>query len=386
MSHFSKKILEEAMEREKEGIEYFPGDADLNNLEDIIKVAAYFQKEYGGATAGKVLEVLKDNVDSNNIQQALIFLYLGNESQAESLLANAKDGFDYYDSIISYVKSTDMQPEVLSFLIDVTVDSYKSLRMHDDIFYKEYAKNNLLHTVKSLDEVERISIVKELARVDVIRAKAISLDEISVENMVVDSLLEEVDVIIKNKGSKLKSIMSLENPIEQDVLLKEKELCWELENKTIRKLNDWITRAKEVILTTSLNVMSNPTTKKLAVGALVVGVALGSSDAMADMTDAADNLNKLGDMLADKIGNIEEAGNCNIGTEIWSESPTHVSGRLTLGDYVIDFDGKGFDAGTMKSSNVATKIGRLKAETDCTLSLEDAKSMAKTVEKIIKHQ
>ena len=386
MSHYSKKILEEAQKREEQGIEYFPGDADPRNIDDLIRIAVYFNKEYNGATSAKILEVLDDNVVTDNIQKALLFLFLGNENQAESYINSEKDSFDYFDNILQYVTHPEVNQEIISFLIPKTLESYKKLRFHDSSFFKQYAKNQLLEEPLLLSDTDKISLIKELARVDDIRGKAVSIDEIEIDSIVVEALLEELEVKINKKGNKLKSIMSIDNPVEQDVVLKDKTICWELENKTIRKINDWISRAKEVILTTSLNTMSNPTARKLAVGALVVGVALGSNDAMADMTDAAQNLTDLGDMLADKIGNIEGTGSCNIGTEIFDKSANHVQGRLTLGDYVVDFNGSGYDAGVSKASDISVKIGRLKAESDCILDVEDARKMAKTVRKIIAKQ
>jgi hypothetical protein len=353
----------------------------LMTMEDIESVAQLYNSEKSKMSDSEILTCLREDFESTYIQEMLVLFKMERNVSVLDILQSAQEDSEFYNNLYPYIKKESYS--TLSFFINNDKETYLKLRKHDNLFYKQYAQSIIAPFLSNLESKDKILLIKELSNQEVIKAKIVSLNVIVFDDLLVECLFSELNLFIDNYSKKIISVMDIVEPVEQDIVLKESCLEWELENKTLSSINNWVQRAKEFALISSLNVITNPKVHKLAVGALVIGVAFGSADAMADMSNAADTLVEFGDSLAESIGNIEGSGECNLGTTIVNKSTNLLDAQVNFGDYRIDVHVTGIDSTGFKSSDISVRIARLKSESNCVLDLDDAKKIAKVVRKIV---
>lgn len=290
-----------------------------------------------------------------------------------SLLNDVVIDLDFLESISSFSHN------YLDKIIPLNLQSYKMLRNSDIEIYRLFAINNIAPILESIENQDKLDIVKEISNVDLLRAEINGID-IIYDNSLVRNIVEELKLDIMKFDKDVACLISID--VQEKIIFNEEKMEWTLETKKKNSIKDWAIKFKDSISEIAVNIYTNPTARKMAVASAILGVALISPDALADMNDAADTIQQMGEQLSSSIGDSE--GDCVIRTNVVSVSKTNLNVQFTFGNYRVDTHASGFDAGSVRSLDLNSKIGILKEKMDCGLTADNARDVKKIIEGIIR--
>lgn len=320
---------------------------------------------------------LQTNEGLNNYEMILYYLHNDMKAEAEELIVNLENETEYLEEILPVFNE---YPQV----VRKSVENYKKLRLSKESQYRLFAQEEISQEIKEqLDQKEKLNLIKELLQLEEITAQIKGID-VYYSDVILGEIVRELGFQVTDFSSRLRSFFDLD--LEETIYLNESKMHWDLKDKQPSKIKEWADRAKAAIYSLGANLYTNPKVRKMAVASVVLGVAFVPADALADMVDAANTIESLGETLANDIGAIETMESCNIEANIIQSTKTNLQAEFQFGNYIIDVKAFGYDAGVSKSLDYQSGIRQVKNMTDCGLEMDDVKKVSKIIRKIVEQK
>lgn len=314
-------------------------------------------------------------------EKALLYTHLDLDDLAQSAFQFAREqGDSFFQHLVPFVDN-----KVIPLAISVDPFEYVQLRKIKDEALNRIAAEYIAPRLSVSDE-DKVTLIKSILSLNKIEGQVVN-GQATMLNNSVKVLWSELQISEpQTTEEKVSLALEYSQDVDLELVFKNDNAQWIIKPAIASAWEKVKANMQEGLEFLAANTVMNPTFRKVATVCVVVGVALYAQDSSAGES-TIDTLDQFSGFVDGKLKSALDAkdASCDISqfsSKFIKQGTTDFEMINRIGDFQVNYDIRGFEAGSSANISATKPIITKVANTGCGgITLEDVQNMIKPISK-----